>query len=283
MIKKSKKVSFSSSDPLLTIVIPVLNGEKYISEAISSVINEKKYVSIELIVVDGASTDNTLEILKKFNNNIDVLISEPDSGQSCAYNKAFKIAKGEYLMWLESDDIIIKDSFKYLYPMLVEKQYFWIAFNTIILSEDGKPTKFVSGITPPNFIKRHHHFVDCPSSIFHRNVFKNIGPVDESLHYTMDVEYWYRMIKAGYSFKRCSNYVYGFRMHSKSKTGLKGYKKTHTIVDKTTQDRYLESMYIKEKYQLVDYPLIRFLKHFLKLRPSRVKDWLNLYLDFKVN
>lgn len=87
----------------ISIVTVVYNGEKYLEKTILSVINQD-YKNIEYIVVDGGSTDNTLQILEKFKSKIDVLISEPDKGLSDAMNKGALLASGDWLLYLHSDD-----------------------------------------------------------------------------------------------------------------------------------------------------------------------------------
>ena len=123
----------------------------------------------------------------------------------------------------------------------------------------------------------------CPQivntfSIFHKSVYKNVGPVDESLHYAMDVEYWYRILEAGYSFKRYNEFVYGFIMHKTSKTGSKGYGSKHKIKSLIPQ-RSIESKYIKEKYGLTSHSLYSyFVIKLMKMRFSRLKDFINLFI-----
>jgi glycosyltransferase involved in cell wall biosynthesis len=259
--------------PLLTIVIPVLNGEKYIADALNSIQNQKQYLEIELIVVDAKSKDRTLEIIERYSSIVDVLISEPDDGQSSALNKAFKIARGEYYMWLGSDDIILNDSFRKLRKILDSGLHKWIAFNTVIISSNMVPIKFFSGITPPKFLqKKCYHFVDSPSSIFHKSIYEKAGPINESLHYAMDVEYWYRIIKSGFTFTRYHEYVYGFRMHDDSKTGSKGYRVTKQPKSLNLK-RDAESKFIKAKYDLkTSSTTCSLIIKIMKLRPSKIID-----------
>ena len=271
-------MTVKENKPILTIVMAVLNGEKYIADALESIRNEKQYLSIELIVVDAVSKDKTLEVLKQYPDVVDILISEPDNGQSSAYNKAFKIARGAYFMWLCSDDVLIRDSFKNLREVLNSGMHKWIAFNTVILSSNKVPMKFLSGIKPPNFFpKKIHHFVDSPSSIFHRSVYKKIGPVDESLHYVMDLDYWYRIIESGISFVRYNEYVYGFRMHSDSKTGSLGYRlRESNNIGSLARDS--ESKFIENKYKLSSHCFMCVLVvKILKLRLSLISDLYNTY------
>lgn len=89
----------------LSIIIPSYNSEKYIAETLDS-LSTKTDHKIEIIVVDNASKDSTLNILNKYKNFIDVVISEPDEGQSHAIQKGFKIASGKYITWINSDDTL---------------------------------------------------------------------------------------------------------------------------------------------------------------------------------
>jgi len=94
---------YDSNLPLVTIVTPSLNQGRFIEETILSVLNQD-YPNIEYLIVDGGSTDSTLGILKKYSDRL-TWISEQDSGQSNAINKGFKMANGEIVAWLNSDDL----------------------------------------------------------------------------------------------------------------------------------------------------------------------------------
>ena len=90
--------------PLVTIVTPSYNQGQFIEETILSVLNQT-YNNIQYIIIDGDSTDGTKKVLDKYKNRVDVIISEKDKGQTDAINKGFKLAKGELVGWLNSDDI----------------------------------------------------------------------------------------------------------------------------------------------------------------------------------
>ena len=90
----------------LSIVVPSYNQGKYLEEALLSVISQHRN-DVELIVMDGGSTDNSVEIIKKYRNNIAYWQSKKDKGQSDAINEGFRIAKGEYVTWRNSDDILV--------------------------------------------------------------------------------------------------------------------------------------------------------------------------------
>src|SRR6187455_126103 len=91
------------NSPLVSIITIVYNGEKYIENTIQSVINQS-YPNLEYIIIDGGSTDNTVDIIKKYQSHISYWISEPDNGQTDAINKGFAKCTGEIFNWLNSDD-----------------------------------------------------------------------------------------------------------------------------------------------------------------------------------
>ena len=92
-----------NSGKKISIITVTLNSEKYIEDTIQSVI-QQTYQNIEYIIIDGASEDGTLDIIKKHEDKIDYWIAEPDNGISDAMNKGLKIAKGDYVLFLQSDD-----------------------------------------------------------------------------------------------------------------------------------------------------------------------------------
>jgi len=91
--------------PLISIITVVFNGEKYLEETILSVINQT-YPNVEYIIIDGGSTDGTLDIIKKYEHAIDYWVSEPDKGIYDAMNKGIKVAKGNWIYFLGADDIL---------------------------------------------------------------------------------------------------------------------------------------------------------------------------------
>ncbi len=101
----------NSDIPRLSVVMPSFNQVEFIERSILSIINQK-YPNLQLIIIDGGSSDGTLDIIEKYKSHIDYFISEADNGQSDALNKGFKVADGDIFGWLNSDDIYLPGSVK---------------------------------------------------------------------------------------------------------------------------------------------------------------------------
>lgn len=98
-----------NNNPLVTVVTPVYNGEKFIEQTILSVINQT-YTNIQYIIIDGQSSDNTIKIINKFLNKIDHFSSEKDKGMYDALDKGFKLGRGKYFAWINADDFYFTDA-----------------------------------------------------------------------------------------------------------------------------------------------------------------------------
>ena len=124
--------------PLVSIIMPVYNGEKFIVSAINSIISQS-YSNIELIVIDGSSTDETLNILKGFEKHIKLLVSENDNGIYQAINKGLQKATGEILCWLNSDDVYFPEAIKNVVKAFnTFKHIEWITGRKIIINQDNQ-------------------------------------------------------------------------------------------------------------------------------------------------
>ena len=97
--------------PKISVVMPCYNMEEYIEQTIKSILNQE-YPNLELIIVDGGSTDNSLNIIKKYVDKVNILISEKDNGQYDAINKGFSHATGDIFCWINADDVYFSWTFK---------------------------------------------------------------------------------------------------------------------------------------------------------------------------
>ncbi len=208
--------------PLLSIVIANYNYGCYIEEAIQSVITQNMEDKVELIIVDGGSSDNSVEIISKYAEKIAWWCSEKDNGQSDAFNKGFAHARGKYLTWLNADDIMPKGSLKKVIRELEQHpECEWFTGNFYRFTDDGRVVECAWG---PNYLPKWLQSrgqpiaVYGPSTFFTKELFVKMGGIKTYQYYMMDTDLWSRFIVAGVKQRRINCFCWAFRMHKKSKT-----------------------------------------------------------------
>lgn len=190
--------------PKISIITPSYNQGDYIEATIKSVLSQN-YPNLEYWVIDGGSTDGTLEILSKYDKQIN-WISEKDQGQAEAINKGLKRAKGEILAYLNSDDIYLPQALN-----KVGKYYSthpdvdWITGDCNIIDSSGSPSKgnwliagykrFLMALYSPTTLRIADSMLPQPSTFWSRRAYNKIGKFNEKYHYVMDYDYWLRMAK----------------------------------------------------------------------------------------
>jgi len=224
--------------PLVSVITPSFNQGKFIKETILSVFSQN-YDNIEYIIMDGGSTDNTLNVIRKFGKKLKC-ISEPDYGQADAVNKGFLLAKGEILGWLNSDDTLNPGALDRIVKQFTKDPHLIMVYSDAnFIDKDGN----VIGEYPTEDFSLNRMADNCflcqPTVFIKAEVFKEIGMFDIHLHTCMDYDYWIRIGKH-FSVDRIS-YMKGIynansRMHNENKT-ISSRKKV-----------YMESMKIQKKY-----------------------------------
>ena len=212
-----------SQTPFFSVVIVNYNYGQYLEEAICSIIDQS-INDYEIILVDGGSTDDSLRIIEKYSDKFAWWVSEPDSGQSEAFNKGFAKAKGKFLTWLNSDDIMLPGTLAAAKRKLVKNEACnWLTGNLIKILNDN--TIYESKWGPhylPKFLQRESApaIVFGPSSFFRRELFIQVGRMDQELHYMMDTDLWIRFMMHGVKQVRLNHYCWAFRIHERSKTAM---------------------------------------------------------------
>jgi len=177
--------------PLVSIVTPARNSARYIAEAIESICNQD-YPAIQHIVIDGASSDDTIQILKQYSHLI--WVSEPDRGQSDALNKGFRIAQGEILGWLNADDSYNAEAISKVVSYFQGHSGVDVVYGDCqVVDEYGQPIR-ISRSRPFDLARLlMENYIPQPTVFMRRRVLDAVGGVDERLHFVMDWELWLRV------------------------------------------------------------------------------------------
>lgn len=210
-------------DKIVSIVIANYNYGAYIEKAISSVINQKGFERCELIIVDGGSTDNSVEVIKKYEDKITWWVSEKDKGQSDAFNKGFAKANGKFITWLNADDVMLPGTIDALeVASRKHPECEWFTGNYLQFRQDNRKIIFApwGPHSMPSYIQTFNSplVIFGPTTFWSKEAYKKVGKLDEELHYSMDTDYWLRMKKYGYKQRRLNHCCWAFRMHEASKT-----------------------------------------------------------------
>jgi glycosyltransferase involved in cell wall biosynthesis len=205
-------------NPLVTIVTPSFNQAGFLEETIQSVLNQT-YPSIEYIVIDGGSTDGSLDIIKKYESRLSNWVSEKDNGQTDAINKGFLKAKGEILAWLNSDDTLLPNTVAEAVDFLNAHPETGLVYgNANYIDEKSKVIgKFPAAQTDLARLRRGYVHIPQQASFFRESLWDRVGPLDPNFFFAMDYDLWVRLAKIS-ELKYVPNTWANFRLHSGAKT-----------------------------------------------------------------
>lgn len=211
----------------LSIITVVYNGEKYIEQSIGSVVCQKNK-SVEYIIIDGGSTDRTLEIINKYKNNIDYFVSEKDNGIYDAMNKGAKVASGDYLIFLNCDDYYDKTVIEKIFNNL-NNSYDAIIMNTMMIENDRQfPFK---RIVDKNKYKLNLRIPFMhPSIVVKNSIFKEVGGFDRKYKIAADCDFLIKILKKYDNFSYIDSFVFmrcGGASDRNYKLGRREYKEIY--------------------------------------------------------
>ncbi len=230
---------------------PSYNQGEFIAETIESVLSQN-YPRLEYWVIDGASTDNTLEVLKKYRKYIH-LISEKDRGQTQALNKGMRRAKGEVVAYLNSDDVYLPNTLQTVGEFFSQHPNAkWLTGDYFIVDQQGK--KIQSYIESyKRFLRQNPsrstlavaNYICQPSTFWRRSLFEDVGFFNEKLRYCMDFDFWMRLWEVTPPAVSDRHFSL-FRVHTQSKGGSqyrKQFAEEHQVVCQHITNPALQTMH----------------------------------------
>jgi len=208
-----------SNWPRITVVTPSYNQGQFLEETILSVINQD-YPNLEYFIIDGGSTDNSLEIIKKYEDKIDWWVSESDEGQGDAINKGFTRATGELLAWINCDDVYFPGALRTIGEAYLTQPGASIYVGGIALGSEGNGP--INTCHLPCSWPWEANFgllrIFQPATFFNREVCNEVGKLRRDLYIRMDGDFIYRLVKARPKIVNINTLVAFFRRHSASKS-----------------------------------------------------------------
>lgn len=255
------RMSDGSEWPKISIVTPSYNQGQYIEETIRSVLLQG-YPNLEYIIIDGGSTDGSVEIIKNYEPWLTYWVSEKDRGQSHAINKGIQKAQGEILFWLNADDICLKDAFyKVVMSFHENPGVRMVIGQAYVIDEKSKITgemrsyfsSWQDAATIPTNLMRQ------VSTFFSRDLFDKLGLINEDLYIAMDTELLLRFSKQ-YPPLILEDFLSAFRVHAKAKSQndlIIGYEENDRERKRILKDNALYTSYRKNSA-----------RHWLKLSKS---------------
>ena len=237
--------------PKISIVTPSFNQGPYLEKTIRSVLLQG-YPNLEYIIIDGGSTDQSVEIIKRYEPWLTYWVSEKDRGQSHAINKGFKHATGELLGWLNSDDWYTEGALFNLASEYIKDPSVGGVFGLgHIVDSYGKvvfETK-IPEVTPENLFEWFTGGAEFmqPSCLFTRQAWLECGPLAEDLHYAMDLDLWIKISKK-YKFKKINQLLSISLRHERAKTlAFAEFSYIDVVIVYTRHGRYDKAREVLER------------------------------------
>lgn len=200
--------------PKISIITVNYNKGNFIEDTIKSIINQK-YKNLEYIIIDGASTDNSIEIIKKYDQNISYWVSEPDKGMTYALVKGFNLATGDVFAWLNSDDLFCDDTLDYIAKSYVKHNWDFCYGDMEFIDEHNKYKRRIYSLpTTAKYYANGAISMPQPSCFWSKNVYKNVGGLDVDFKLRMDADLFTRIIsKSNIKIVRTNKVLSKFRIH----------------------------------------------------------------------
>lgn len=208
----------NKTQPLVSIITPSFNQAHFLEATIQSVLDQD-YEHIEYIIMDGGSTDGSLDIIRSYEGRLSTWVSEPDLGQTDAINKGFALASGEIFAWLNSDDTYLPGAVSEAVSYLQAHPHIGMVYGkAYYINEDGdRVALYPAGPTDYRGLRRGINTIPQQTMFFRSILWRMAGPLDSGFYYAMDYDLWTR-ISAVSPIAFHPEFMANFRLQSASKS-----------------------------------------------------------------
>lgn len=205
--------------PTVSIVTPSFNQARYLEATIQSVLSQD-YPRIEYLIVDGGSTDDSVDILKKYSNQLAWWVSEKDRGQTDAINKGFARTTGDILAWINSDDTYEPRAVGQAVKYLIEHPEVGMVYaDCNYINEAGHVIgRFPAAQTDLQRLRSGYVHIPQQTMFFRTELWKQVGPLDPSFYFAMDYDLWTRLAARSRLKYLAGQTWANFRIHTSGKT-----------------------------------------------------------------
>jgi glycosyltransferase involved in cell wall biosynthesis len=216
----------------ITVVTPSFNQGQFLEATILSVLGQN-YPGLEYIIMDGGSNDDSVSIIKKYGSQLTYWNTEKDNGQSHAINRGFARSTGDILLWLNSDDLLMPNVLAFIADTVRQNGDGIYFGNCIHFRESPLGLHCMGSDVVGSFNRQALEYTDYiiqPSSFWTRRVYEQVGPLDESLHFGFDWEWFLRAKKKGIQLSPLQKCLSMYRLHDSHKSGTGGVRRQNELL-----------------------------------------------------
>lgn len=222
--------------PKISIVTPNYNKGEFLEYTIKSVLSQN-YPNLEYIIIDGGSTDNSVNIIKKYKDKLSYWVSEPDKGMYDAIRKGFNHATGEIMAWIGSDDMYHPNSFNIVAEIFKNKNVNWLVGATTHFDISGRcvavhPSRYFSRV---DLLSGDYKWIQQESSFWRRSLYDKVGGINPILRYAGDFDLWIRFTRFEKMYI-CPSLLGGFRLSNAGQLSLSVDKYEKEVIDCIKQE-----------------------------------------------
>jgi glycosyltransferase involved in cell wall biosynthesis len=245
-----------NSKPKISIVTACLNSIDYIEETIKSILNQN-YPNLEYIIIDGGSTDGTIEVVERYKSQLKYFISEKDTGHANALNKGFKVSTGEIMGFLNADDIYMPWTFRTISEIFLNfKDVNWITGIQSYIND--KSENVGAGVVLKNiqdFLNNKPQWIQQESTFWKKSLWEKAGGcINEEYKFCIDVDLWARFFLHERLY-HLNSVIASFRHHSKCRSinNFDTMGKEINLIIKKLKNKYDQNYTVPDDYPRISY------------------------------